>query len=220
MLSVLKSIRSSVFALCLSFAGAGHAALIDRGGGLVYDDVLDVTWLRDAQYSVTSGFNADPRLTFSQARDFAANLEYFDRARGVSWSDWRLPGVVSGAAAGHDPSGTNSELGYMYYVNLGLSPVYPDAPKNKPASEMFANLTNRAYWTGSEQKPGEIWAFQFGHGSLGTTGANDTIRAWVLRDGDVGAPTNLSVPEPGTLGLLCAALLGIALARRRNIAKR
>ena len=31
-----------------------HAALWDRGGGLIYDDVFDITWLQDANYAKTS----------------------------------------------------------------------------------------------------------------------------------------------------------------------
>lgn len=43
-----------VFALVTESA---QAALYDRGGGLVYDDVLNVTWLQDANYR--RGFAAE-----------------------------------------------------------------------------------------------------------------------------------------------------------------
>ena len=33
-----------------------NAALYDRGNGLIYDDVLDITWLQDANYAKTSGY--------------------------------------------------------------------------------------------------------------------------------------------------------------------
>ena len=35
---------------------AGHAALFDRGGGLIYDSDLDITWLKDGNYAQTSGY--------------------------------------------------------------------------------------------------------------------------------------------------------------------
>ena len=43
----------------ISLSGAAQAALFDRGGGLIYDDVLNVTWLQDANYAKTSGYDAD-----------------------------------------------------------------------------------------------------------------------------------------------------------------
>jgi hypothetical protein len=38
------------------FSTLVNAQLIDRGGGLIYDNVLDVTWLQDANYAKTSGY--------------------------------------------------------------------------------------------------------------------------------------------------------------------
>ena len=32
------------------------ATLIDRGGGLIYDTVLNITWLQDANYAQTMGY--------------------------------------------------------------------------------------------------------------------------------------------------------------------
>jgi hypothetical protein len=39
----------------LSMPGVAGAILWDRGGGLVYDDYLDITWLQDPNYAKTSG---------------------------------------------------------------------------------------------------------------------------------------------------------------------
>ena len=36
----------------LALPGLANAALIDRGGGLIYDTDLDITWLADANYAV------------------------------------------------------------------------------------------------------------------------------------------------------------------------
>ena len=32
---------------------SANAALYDRGNGLIYDDILDITWLQDANYAAT-----------------------------------------------------------------------------------------------------------------------------------------------------------------------
>ena len=34
---------------------SANAAPINRGGGLIYDDVLGITWLQDANYALTNG---------------------------------------------------------------------------------------------------------------------------------------------------------------------
>jgi hypothetical protein len=39
-----------------------YAELHERGGGLIYDDVLDVKWSQDANYAQTSGY-PDPEKT-------------------------------------------------------------------------------------------------------------------------------------------------------------
>lgn len=117
-------------------SGSSQATLIDRGGGLIYDDVLNITWLQDANYAKTSGYDADGRMTWEAANTWAANLDYSDNVRNVNYSNWRLPTMTDTGALGCDwgyigsdcgynvqtVSGgiTYSEMAYMYFVNLGL----------------------------------------------------------------------------------------------------
>src|SRR5688572_29847528 len=93
MIQIYLDAQRLLLLLCLSFGltSTGNAVLIDRGGGLIYDTVLDITWLQDANYAQTSGFDADGRMTWFEARDWANNLTYFDSVRNVTWTDWRLP---------------------------------------------------------------------------------------------------------------------------------
>lgn len=53
MLSHLRSSLAISFFVALSFSSSTIAALIDRGGGLIYDTDLNVTWLKDANYAAT-----------------------------------------------------------------------------------------------------------------------------------------------------------------------
>jgi hypothetical protein len=144
-------------AVCLPLLTAlSHAALIDRGGGLIYDTVLDITWLQDTNYALTNG-DDDGRMTWTEANAWAAGLSYYDVVRDVTYDDWRLPTMspidgnsfnttisndgttdlgfarttTDGSDGGwRDSSGTPvSELGYMYYVNLGnFGKCDPDLP--------------------------------------------------------------------------------------------
>lgn len=110
---------------------AANAALYYRGNGLVYDDVLDVTWLQDTQL-----LGVGNRPGFDEANDWAANLVY------MGYENWRLPSLlpVNGSSwtnvpstftdyagttdRGYNIQGVNSELGYMFFVNLGNTAHY------------------------------------------------------------------------------------------------
>lgn len=195
--------------------GVSQAALIDRGGGLIYDDVLDVTWMQNANY-------ADTHFSFAGAQSYVDNLSYYDSVRGVTWDDWRLPTAVNDISSwGWDPTGQNSELSYMYYINLGFAPEYSlDRWVPAPTSDAynpFVNLQYRGYWTGTQTwwNPEHVWGLHFHFGILDRADAGDTLYVWALRDGDVGAAA-ASVPEPGTLALFGLGLGFLGIQRRKR----
>ncbi len=110
-------------------SGAAQASLVDRGGGLLYDTVLNVTWLQDANYAKTSGFSPTGQFaTWLDAVNWASNLVY------GGYDDWRLPSVspvnysafniaysTNGTTdVGYNFSGTNTEYGNLYYDSLSL----------------------------------------------------------------------------------------------------
>ena len=75
-------------------AGSAQAALIDRGGGLIYDTTLNITWLQNANPIAgttydNGGSPTDGRASFESAQAFAASFSY--SANGVTYSNWRLP---------------------------------------------------------------------------------------------------------------------------------
>ncbi len=121
-----------------------QAALVDRGGGLIYDTVLNVTWLQDTNYAATAGFStsgSNGQMTWTEAKTWADNLTYFDPIRNVTYSDWHLPSVspVNGvrwhfatssggntddsyniSAPGTPYAGTTaSHLAHLYFNTLG-----------------------------------------------------------------------------------------------------
>lgn len=99
--------RAIAAAVPLVFAaGFAQAELIDRGGGLIYDTTLNVTWLQNANPGAGSiydnGWNpTDGRMSFENARSFAASYSYV--ANGVTYSDWRLPHGIDFISGMPDP---------------------------------------------------------------------------------------------------------------------
>jgi len=53
---------------CVLSSGVAQAALFDRGGGLIYDDVLKINWLSDANYTQTSNYDSDVLMNWSGQR--------------------------------------------------------------------------------------------------------------------------------------------------------
>jgi len=142
--------------------GSAQATLHDRGGGLLYDDVLNLTWLQDANYAKTSGYAhsfgmGDGRLDWGQAMHWASTLSYFDSVRGVTYDDWRLPTMITlGVSPCFEDFGTNcgfkaplydstgkvtNELAFMFYVNLGLKGLYNSDGTTNTNWGIFGNGT-------------------------------------------------------------------------------
>lgn len=146
----------------LLVSGAAQATLIDRGGGLLYDTVLNVTWLQDANYAQTSGYDSDGRMNWSQANTWANNLSYYDSLRNQTLTGWRLTRVVDTGAPGCDDStnGTDcgynvstigNELAYMYYVNLGLHGYFDTSGAVDPTWGIYGNGTGYGFGGGQAQ---------------------------------------------------------------------
>ena len=176
-----------------TLSGAVQAALVDRGGGLIYDTALNVTWLADANYAKTSGYHANGQMTWDQATTWASNLSFYDSVRKVTYTDWRLPntGPVNGVSmtpepfpggyvsswdgstdVGHNisapgsafPGSKGSEMAYLFYNGLGNKGSYDVNGVYQPVS----GLINTGPF--SNFRPYFYWS--------GTEYAFDTGNAW------------------------------------------
>jgi len=143
----------------LTLSGAAQAALHDRGGGLIYDDVLNITWLADANYAKTSGYYADGRMTWNNAMSWAANLSYYDSIRDVTYDDWRLPTMVDTGTSGCNAAFSGTDCGSNVQT-VSDSTVYSEM-----AHMYYNNLVFKGHWspTGAYQSDYGI----FGNGTIG-----------------------------------------------------
>lgn len=205
------------------------AALYDRGNGMIYDDVLNITWLQDANYASTSNYNNGQNLNWTEANNWADQLLY----RG--YDDWRLPSAnvmnADSPCSADDGScdiGFNNatgELGHMFYNNLGnqsynditgrgglRNTSFTDSVDGDTVS--FLNVQYGGYWYGEEYNPLAIWAWRF-RMDIGHQGnANKTysgFSTWAVRDGDVS-----QVPVPAAVWLFGSSLIGLVVINRKK----
>lgn len=203
-------------AVCSFITLPSHAALVDNGGGLIYDTLRDITWSQP-----------DIKRTWNDANAWATGL----MLGGVS--GWRLPYIDVNAGAG--PFGSpvdctatpgachNNELGYMFYQNLSGTLGMSILTSGDPDLALFPTLQPSYYWSGTGFNSSIAWNFNFGSfdvndpnqpqmdGGLKNAALHYT---WFVHDGNVSP-----VPVPAAVWLFGSGLLGlIGIARRKKTA--
>jgi hypothetical protein len=203
--------REWALVLALFLTGkAADASLIDRGNGMIYDTDLNITWLWDANYAKTSGYDSDGKMTWKAAVAWAAQLTY------GGYSDWRLPTALNQDARSKPCFGKciGSEMGHLFYSEFGATGSILTGNPTELAK--FTNIQPTVYWLGTEYAQSrvlEAWDFDTGKGNQSFDFKKKFHAAWAVRSGDVAAP----VPEPESLLLLgsgMVALLSRVWARR------
>ncbi|MBT9540386.1 DUF1566 domain-containing protein [Thiobacillus sp.] len=198
--------RTVLFVGALMLAGTANAALHDRGSGLIYDDEQNITWLQDANYAKTSGYDANGVMVWNEAMVWASSLSY----GGVS--GWRLPtttqpdsGCASQLAGGQGYGGgcTASELGHLFYLDLGGVDGQSIVTTHNANFNLFQNIQTEFYWSETEYNASQAWNFYMtnGYQYADNKFEPNSRYAWAVRDGDVAA-----IPEPETYVMFLAGL--------------
>lgn len=199
---------------------------------MIYDSSLNLTWLQDANYAQTSGYDADGRMNWSQASTWADDLVY------GGYSDWRLPsaGLIGKTLFSYDGStdygynNTRSEIGHLFFelgnraelsasagsqASYGVTnSTFVDAGTSQNVS--FVNLQNYYYWEAETyaSNPVNAWNFDTIHGAQDVYHKSSSFNVWAVRAGDI--EPEASVPEPSALWLVGAGLLGLGVMNRKR----
>ncbi len=193
------------------FAGQSHSALFPiLGGTMVYDDDRDITWLADANYAQTSGFDADGKMTWADANAWADSLVF------GGLSDWRLPSALNGDGSGPDFTQGGGEMSHLFYDEFQGSSGFRASSASDPNNylALFDNLQDNPvgqdgfYWYTETYDPSPVLAWCFSMHAGGTC-ANDKTNgfyAWAILDGNASIA---AVPLPAGIWLFGSGLIGL-----------
>ncbi len=223
-----KSAALNIAVMAIAMAASqAQAALENRGGGMIYDTVNNVTWLADMNYAQTSGFDTDGLMSWTAAKSWAENLSF------GGFDDWRLPTANpldstcsakfnAGGSIGWQYYGTGctgGEITHLFVVDLGnkgsesVLEQAGDTSTQKSNLGLFQNVRSWYYWTDTEsaQLSTSAWWFDAHTGRQDLTSKTSNVYAIAVRDGDVTA-----VPEPQTLAMMLVGVGLLAAAMRRR----
>ncbi len=195
-----KSLLALALLASATTTGTAQASLFDRGNGLIYDSTQNITW--------TANSNINGSMTWASAFAWANNLVL------GGFSDWRLP-TTNPAVSGSNQTG--SEMGHLFYVDLGGTYGYSIITTHTNAANynLFTNIQANNYWSGTSSNGGlYAWEFQTYNGDQNIAFKDfNLFPAWAVRSGDITA-----VPVPTAFWLFGSGLVGlIGFKRSGNI---
>jgi hypothetical protein len=232
----MKRTLCGMVLLVLACSSANAALLSRSSGQAYYDDVLNITWIANANLADTTtfgvlGINADGSMNWAKANEWIAAM---NTAAYLGTSDWRLPTVTDTGTAGCNFGYTGTDCGFnvdlatgemahMFYSTLGNTAGYNTSGVVQPCNSAgpnycltntgpFSNLQPYLYWSGTEYAPNtsSAWDFPFSYGSQYYNAKTVGLYAWAVRPGDIAA-----VPVPATVWLFGSALGVMGWLRRR-----
>jgi hypothetical protein len=184
--------------------------IIAGNGGVVYDT---------ANYYNTPSYSGSNTLTGADFNTGTGTMTWFGAQAWANnltlggFTDWSLPTTIP-ATYGYNQTG--SQMGDLFYNELGGVAGKSIATTHNANTNLFTNVQNFVYWSGSEYEPYPINAWDFDTAYGGYQDYNDKdlqFYAWAVRPGDVAA-----VPVPGAFWLFGSAMVGLmGLKRRGNI---
>lgn len=217
----------------LAFSLSSNASLvgrsIDPASGTdvdaYYDTELDITWLADANYASTSGFDQDGMMTWDDTQQW---ISFLNDSSHLGIQHWRLPEIIDLGQNGcvfafsNSDCGWNVELGtgemaHLFYASLENLGRYDKFGSRTGVSGLqnsgpFLNIQQGSYWSGTEQVlDSYAWIFEFEGGKQAAQPKSQVGFAWAVVDGD----PLVATPLPAAFWLFASALGLIAFLRRK-----
>jgi hypothetical protein len=201
----LKVIFTGLVLSASSLGNVAYAGLIDRGNGMIYDDLLDITWLQDANYAMTTGFAPDGLMTWETSMNWAENLIF------GGFRDWRLFNADPKCGI-NTFNCTTSELGHLFYNDFDITAgesILSATGAGFDNFNLFINVqSTHAYMSGIEQASNAAYDFRTRDGSQSISNKSGLDYGWAVHDGDIG-----NIPEPSTIVIFALGLIGLASRR-------
>ncbi len=223
----LKIIITFVLTLCSTQANA--VIISELGGQVVYDTDRDITWIANANLAASNSFglaygtnlgahpldintssytgiiNANGSMNWSGALFW---IDAMNSSEYLGYKDWRLPTALYPDGSGCGGFCTESELGHLFYQELGGSLNSGDSDL-----ALFSNLTPSGFWSGtvSGQSTNHASRFTFKNGTQTDVFKSSNLFALAVRDGNVS-----TVPTPGSVWFFISALIGIFGFRNKS----
>lgn len=205
-------LSSSVGAALLSRDLDGNSGTIEA----FYDDATNLTWLSDANMSMTSGYDSDGLMTWNEARTWVSLDLNFEQYGGGD--AWRLPITPN---SDHDcfdwttaASCYQGEMAQLYFNSMGNTAF------TERVYDPFMNVQQDRYWSSNiynlvPGKPGiggvspataYILTFDMNGGSLRTTAESEQHYAWAVHEGDIGVSI---VPVPAAIWMFGSGVIAL-----------
>jgi len=212
----MKYLNAYLFLLISTLSVNSYAALISRDldGNFstveaYYDNTANLTWLADANYSMSSGYDADGRMTWRQSIAWVEQIEI------NGYNNWRLPTTPDSDADCRDwqtqSTCLQGEMAQLYYNS-----IYNGDPLSEPNHPFLNVQTDYSYWSSSsfrEYAFANDIIFAFGFSDIGQNRQSPETSdyyAWAVHDGDIGVAIS-TVPVPAAVWLFGSGLIGLAV---------
>ena len=220
---VISTAIITLFASMQAHAALENLGADSLGNNLIYDSDLDITW-----YDFSN--SAD---LWQEQMNWADTLDV--DFGGTHFTNWRLPTTVDGSYSfksdGTSSTGfniTNSEMGHLYYTELGNLGGEDTSGNGQSVSGLvntgdFQNLQISAYWAGTKSaiNTNNSWYFHTINGSQGPGNMLlGNYAAIAVSDGRISLETSAAVaPEPlsTTLFAIGAFAMGFRMYRRQKL---